>query len=146
MNPPVSLETAVACLLTGLVPLPGESIPVRDAAGRCPVHPCFAAIEVPSFDNSAMDGYAVRSADLKQLPARLRLVGISAAGVSDPGTVLTGTAIRIFTGAPLPPGADAVVMQEDVKPDPDGLHIQVLEPVAPWENVRFRGSHGWRWT
>jgi molybdopterin molybdotransferase len=87
-----------------------------------------------------MDGYAVRSVDTQSASTRLRLTGTMAAGNPPTGSVSPGTALRIFTGAPLPSGADAVVMQEDVVVDPDGLHIRVLEPVTPWENVRFRGE------
>lgn len=91
-----------------------------------------------------MDGYAVQAADAGVAGARLQVSGRSAAGEGFPGTLDPGHAIRIFTGAPLPPGADSVIMQEDTTLDPGEIpghgSIQVLDPVKPWENVRFRGE------
>jgi molybdopterin molybdotransferase len=97
---------------------------------------------LPPFDNSAMDGYAVRAADTQPIEGRaaiLKIVGSIAAGDSQLPTVGPGEAARIFTGAPLPPGADAVVMQEDCESEPDGT-LAVLDPVKPWENIRFAGE------
>ena len=91
-----------------------------------------------------MDGYAVLAADAGKAGARLEVSGRSVAGEGFPGTLTQGQAIRIFTGAPLPPGADAVIMQEDTAletQEDSGLGwIRILEPVKPWENVRFRGE------
>jgi histidinol-phosphate/aromatic aminotransferase/cobyric acid decarboxylase-like protein len=87
-----------------------------------------------------MDGYADRSSDfLSGQTVTLRMVGEVGAGCADPIPVESGTCVRVFTGAPLPPGADAVVMQEDTRLSADGL-VTVLDPVRPWENVRFRGE------
>ena len=89
-----------------------ESVPLTAAVGRVLAEPkVLAAIDVPPFANSAMDGYAVRSADT---PGSLRVIGEVAAGAGDLPTVEPGTAVGIMTGAPLPPGADAVVPIEDV--------------------------------
>lgn len=100
-----------------------------------------STVYLPPFDSSAMDGYAVRVEDLKQVPQLLTLAGSTAAGDPPGNRLRPGECSRIFTGAPLPPGADAVVMQEDVN---IGLEpsdqIQIRETVRPWENIRFRGE------
>lgn len=92
-----------------------------------------------------MDGYAVRAADVAgasaQSPSVLRLAGCSPAGDHLPVPVEAGTCTRVFTGAPLPPGADAVVMQEDTRASTTVPgQIEVLDAVKPWENVRFQGE------
>jgi molybdopterin molybdotransferase len=91
-----------------------------------------------------MDGYAVQAADAGKTGARLKISGRSVAGEGFPGALTPGQAIRIFTGAPLPPGADAVIMQEDTALEPEAASglgaIRILDPVKPWENVRFRGE------
>jgi molybdopterin molybdotransferase len=102
-------------------------------------------INLPIFDNSAMDGYAVRAADLASAtpdsPARLRLAGKVAAGEVFPGKVASGTCVRLFTGSPLPAGADAVVMQEDTHPNPGTpSEVTILASVSPGENVRAHGE------
>lgn len=99
----------------------------------------------PPFDNSAMDGYAVRAQDVgsarAEAPVHLRLVGKAAAGQQFAGTLGEGECVRVFTGSPLPLGADAVVMQEDTRVAPERpLEVLVLDKTAPWENVRFRGE------
>ena len=90
-----------------------EAVPVRQALGRFIAVEARAQVDNPAFDNSAMDGYACRSADLASRQHRLPLQGESRCG-SAPGMLAPGTAMRIFTGAPLPAGADAVAMQEDI--------------------------------
>src|SRR4029078_2253717 len=102
-----------------------------------------ANVDLPGFDNSAMDGYAVRASDLSQAsvdqPVRLQVKGRVAAGENFTDRVEPGGCVRIFTGSLLPAGADAVVMQEDTIPGPSG-EILVGESIKPWENVRFRGE------
>lgn len=113
-----------------------QELPLEQADGRVLTKPVISGIDVPPFDNSAMDGYAVRAAETGA-NAILPLGGRAAAG-DRPGTLPPGTAMRIFTGAPLPEGADAVVMQEDTeKVDGD---VRVLRPPRPGENVRRRGE------
>ena len=90
-----------------------EAVLVRQALGRFIAVEARAGVDNPAFDNSAMDGYACRSADLASRQHRLPLQGESRCG-SAPGMLAPGTAMRIFTGAPLPAGADAVAMQEDI--------------------------------
>jgi molybdopterin molybdotransferase len=141
----LSLESARQQILSRLTPLPAESIPVSQAYGRFLTQNVTASIDLPPFDNSAMDGYAVRSNDVAgATPERsiaLQLAGRSAAGESTMPPVEPGTCLRVFTGAPLPSGADAVVMQEDTRIDPgDPRRIWISDAVKPWENVRFKGE------
>ncbi|MGU3537895.1 molybdopterin molybdotransferase MoeA [Methylobacterium sp. A54F] len=96
-------------------PVDGESINVSEAAGRTLAADVAALRTQPPFPASAMDGYAVRSADLSSIPATLRLVGTSAAGHGFSGSLAPGEAVRIFTGAPVPAGADAILIQEDAE-------------------------------
>lgn len=114
-----------------------ESVSLRLASGRYLAEPLHARVDNPAFDNSAMDGYAVNTADLQGQVAELPVLGESSCG-SAPGVLAPGTAMRIFTGAPLPQGADAVVMQEAV--DRAGGHARFSRPVVPGDNVRRRGE------
>jgi molybdopterin molybdotransferase len=141
----LSLEEALDRILSTAEPLGGESFAVHEADGRISSKRVLAPLDLPPFDNSAMDGYAVRAPDLEsastERPVSLRVCGQAAAGVMFDGSVAPGCCVRVFTGSPLPQGADAVVMQEDTKADstePDS--IQVLDRVRPWENVRLRGE------
>jgi molybdopterin molybdotransferase len=93
-----------------------ETVALRDAAGRVLAADIVAPISLPPFDNSAVDGYAVRHADLHpQQDTRLPVAGRLTAGQRAPGVLANGTALRIFTGAPMPDGADTVFMQEDCR-------------------------------
>jgi len=141
----IELEEALARLLGQIAPLPAEPVPVTEAAGRFLAHAIVSPVPLPLFDNSAFDGYAVRSADVvraaKDRPVWLRLCGRVAAGVAPGFDVGPSTAARIFTGAMLPAGADAVVMQEDTVTDPVRPdEIGILDPVKPWEAVRLQGE------
>ena len=114
-----------------------ERVWLAEACGRGAMENFVGQVDLPGFDNSAMDGYAVRAAEASG-GARLRVSGEQPAG-RDLGLVLeAGAAIRIFTGAPMPPGADAVVMQEDV--ERVGDEIVVAEAAEPGEFVRRRGA------
>ena len=141
----LSLESARQQILARLAPLPTESIPVSQGYGRFLAQNITASIDLPPFDNSAMDGYAVRSADVAGATGEssipLQLAGRSAAGDSATSSVDRGACLQVFTGAPLPPGADAVVMQEDTRVDTgDPRCIWICDAVKPWENVRFKGE------
>ncbi|MCZ8316330.1 gephyrin-like molybdotransferase Glp [Phreatobacter sp.] len=114
------VEEALARVLDGASPLPEEWIPVADCDGRVLTRDLVASRSQPPEDMSSMDGYALRAADL---PGRLTVVGEAAAGRGFPGEVGDGQAARIFTGAPIPDGADAVVMQEDTSRDGDTVII-----------------------
>ena len=128
---------ALECVLSGVARLGAESVSIRLAAGRTLNGPLISALTAPPFDASSMDGYAVRASDIAKLPATLKVTGESAAGWPFAGTVSKGEAVRIFTGAPVPDGADTVVIQEDTKSD--GNHVSVLEATAKGGNIRGRG-------
>src|SRR3954471_19423314 len=113
--------------------LPAEEAPLEDAVGRILATDVACPIDIPSFDRSAMDGYALRAADT---PGALTVAGEVAAGDAGDAPLEPGTARRIFTGGAIPPGADAVEKQELVQAADDGT-ITVDHPVAPAENVRF---------
>jgi molybdopterin molybdotransferase len=126
------LEEAQARLLAHARPTGEERVVLADAAGRVLADPrIVAAVDVPPFANSSMDGFALHAADA---PGVLRVAGEVAAGAASLHPVDAGTAVRIMTGAPLPPGADAVVPIEDVA-ESDGV-VSVLAPVAPGAFVR----------
>src|SRR4029079_7056090 len=97
----------------GVTPMPAETVAIEDAYRRTLAEPLAALLTQPPFDASAMDGYAVRAADVTRLPAMLALIGDAGGGHPFAGTVASGQAVRIFTGAPIPAGADAVVIQEN---------------------------------
>jgi molybdopterin molybdotransferase len=132
--------------ILAVVPAPrNEQVALADAEGRIVAGQIVSAIDLPPFDNSAMDGYAVRASDVTsakpESPVHLRLAGRVAAGENFSGEVTAGTCVRLFTGSPLPKGADAVVMQEDTKVDPAAPNeVLMLDSVKPWENVRFHGE------
>ena len=141
----LELEEARARLLTGITPLGMESVTLNSAAFRVAARDVSSLVDLPPFDNSAMDGYAVRAADVSSAkvdaPVMLTLVGKVAAGEVFTDEVLPGTCVRVFTGSILPRGADAVVMQEDTQVDDrPSARVHVLDGVKPWENVRFRGE------
>ena len=138
----ISLEQAQESIL-GAIPSPDiEYISPTAARDRVLALDIRATLNLPAFDNSAMDGFAIRSQETlgatSESPITLRDLGISAAGDATAPDVQAGTCVRIFTGAPIPHGADAVVMQEDTRQVGDQVHI--LDSVRAWENVRFKGE------
>ena len=139
----IELEQALERVLTA-VPQPlTESIAVSESLGRIAAARVVSPISLPCFDNSAMDGYALRAADLQsatpETPVKLQCVGaIPAGSVYDGPGLKPGQCIRIFTGSPLPAGADSVIMQEDTRADE--ASVACLDAVKPWENVRFAGE------
>src|SRR4051812_19258686 len=106
----LSVADAARTVLDRIERLPGERVPLREARGRVLADDVIAARSLPIFDNSARDGYAARSAEL---PARMPVAGVVAAGHVMTEPVAAGVAIRILTGAPMPAGLDTVVIQED---------------------------------
>ncbi|HZI10860.1 MAG TPA: molybdopterin molybdotransferase MoeA, partial [Myxococcus sp.] len=143
-TPLLPVEEARAQVLELASPLSAEWVPLEDALGRTLAEDVTARRTLPPWDNSAMDGYAVRSADLSgaAAPVRLAVLETLYAGTSPRQEVRPGTCARIMTGAPLPPGADAVVMRERTRPVPDGGvdQVEILEPVGPGTFVRPRGE------
>ncbi|WP_192036995.1 gephyrin-like molybdotransferase Glp [Halomonas sp. YLGW01] len=128
-----SVEDALAALLEGVRPVASESITCEAAAGRVLAEDVAARLDVPTFDNSAMDGYALRAEDAGQwLPVSQR---IPAGAPAKP--LAPGTCVRLFTGSELPPGADCVVMQERV--ERDGNQAWIPADIPAGDNVRRRG-------
>ena len=109
----ISVAEARARITSALIPVSTEIVSVAQAAGRVLAEDVHAAMTQPPAAVSAMDGYAVRAADLEALPASLTVVGAAPAGGAFAGTLGSGQAVRIFTGAPMPQGPDTVLMQED---------------------------------
>jgi len=128
---------ARARVLAAFRPLPPEVVGIAAAAGRALAEDVAARVTQPPIAVSSMDGYAVRAADFATLPARLRVVGEAAAGGGHAGRLGPGEAVRIFTGAPVPEGADAVVMQENTEAGNEA--VTVLAGVAVGANIRPAG-------
>ena len=139
----LELEDALKKILAAIPPPDFESIALSEAAGRVLGERVCAPIDLPAFDNSAMDGFAVRASDVALAnannPAQLRVIGRVAAGGMFSGEVPAGSCVRVFTGSPLPRGADAVVMQEDTRMQ-GPADVLVVESVKSGENVRRQGE------
>ena len=136
----ISLEEAQAYVLSHCQPRPPEDIPLADALGCLTAIAMFADAPVPPFANSAMDGFAVRAADTYDGPARLKVVGHLPAGTAPTIEVGEGEAIRIMTGAPIPPGADAIVVIEDAEVESNGDVVRVTKRVEPGLHIRPAGQ------
>jgi molybdenum cofactor synthesis domain-containing protein len=111
-----------------------------EALGRVLSSDVFADTDLPPFDRAQMDGYAVRSADLREVPARLRVVGEAAAGSGWRGTLQTGEAVRIMTGAPLPLGADSVQQVEVTREEENGAFVSIERATEPGQFYVTRAS------
>ncbi len=133
----ISVEEALSRITAQCRLLPAESVGLGEAAGRVLALDAAARRTQPPFDVSAMDGYAVRAADTASIPASLTVIGHAPAGGSFDGVVGPGQAARIFTGGPVPKGADAVVLQEDT--EASGDRVTVLEASAPGKHIRRAG-------
>src|SRR5215208_2330089 len=132
------VEEALARVLAGIArPVAAETAAIAAAHGRTLAVDVAARRTQPPFAASAMDGYAVRSGDVAAVPARLAVIGRSVAGAGFAGAVGPMQAVRIFTGAPAPVGADAVAIQEDA--DGEGNDVIVRARVAPGKNIRAAG-------
>ena len=118
-------------------PLPAELVPLAQARGRTLAQDVAALRTQPPFPASAMDGYAVRAADIASVPARLNVIGESAAGRRFTGAIAAGEAVRIFTGAPVPDGADTILIQENTRAE-DGA-VVALESETLGRYVRRAG-------
>lgn len=133
----ISFDEAVEHVRSIARPLGSQVIALTEAAARVLASPVVAQVDSPRSDVSAMDGYAVRDADLARLPASLRVSGASFAGAGWTDPVTEGICVRIFTGAPVPPGADRVIIQENVRREGD----QAIFTEAPGHarHIRSRG-------
>ncbi|MCB1459016.1 MAG: molybdopterin molybdotransferase MoeA, partial [Nitratireductor sp.] len=133
----VPAEEALAIILGDAGPGASETVPLSRAGGRVLASDLAARRTQPPFAASAMDGYAVRAADVQSVPANLRLVGEAAAGHPFGGEVGEGETARIFTGAPVPAGADAIVIQENVSAK--GATITILQSSSVGRHIRPEG-------
>jgi molybdopterin molybdotransferase len=137
-----SIAEALASMLPAFSPLGEEDVHLTESAGRYVSRDVMARFDAPAFDNSAMDGYAVRATDVASAapdaPVRLPVRGESRAGGPLPEPLKPGNACRIFTGAPMPTGADAVVIQEDT--DRDGDEVAIREASTEGNHVRAQGT------
>lgn len=133
----LSVDEARRRLLDNVSLLPEEEVPLGDAHGRVLARSIEAIRDQPPFPASAMDGYAVRGADTADAPTSLALVGQSKAGERFPGVLMQGQAVRIFTGAPVPDGADAILIQENANVDADRISFEM--PVVPGAYIRPAG-------
>jgi molybdopterin molybdotransferase len=134
----ISVEEARALVLAEVAVLPAEDVALPQANGRTLARDLAARRTQPPFRASAMDGYAVRAADTIGPDATLRVIGEAPAGRAYVGAIAAGETVRIFTGAPVPEGADAVLIQENTALL-DATHIRVTEPVALGRNIRAAG-------
>jgi molybdopterin molybdotransferase len=133
----ISVEEARARLLAPLKPLGAEQVAISEAVGRVLAEDVAARRTQPPWPVSAMDGYAVRAADVARVPVTLKVVGSVPAGQAYEGRLERGEAVRIFTGAPMPEGADAVVLQEDA--ERRGEAVELREAATAGRNVRPQG-------
>jgi molybdopterin molybdotransferase len=136
----ISIEAAQTIVLANLPEPKTERVGFQDAIGRVPAEDLLATRDIPPFNRSSMDGYAVRSTSIGRIPVRLELAGELKAG-SDSGSAMgPGQAFAIMTGAPVPEGADAVLALENAERSPDGRHVTLLQPVRAGENIVPTGS------
>lgn len=133
----ISVDEALDRILKSVGPLESETVGLTDAAARVLAKDVLANLFNPAFDVSAMDGYAVRAEDVRP-GATLTMIGVSQAGAGFGGTVEAGQCTRIFTGAPVPVGANAVIMQEETSAQ--GSAITFERDVAVGRSIRFRGE------
>lgn len=133
----LSVTDALARVLDGLAPLEAERVAIEEGLGRVLAEDLAARVTQPPFDASAMDGYAVRAADVASLPVRLQVIGVAAAGSGFKERVGQGEAVRIFTGAPVPEGADTVVIQENTE---EANGVVTIKEAGPRQHIRPRGQ------
>ena len=136
----ITVAEAVRVVVEKAEAVGAERVPLTDSAGRLLAEDVFADTDLPPFDRAQMDGYAVRSEDVREVPARLRVVGEAAAGRGWRGTVQKGEAVRIMTGAPLPTGADAVEQVELTRESEDGSTVEVERATEPGQFYVPRAS------
>lgn len=133
----IPVAEARARILAALSALPAEQVAISQADGRVLAHDIAARVTKPPQDVSAMDGYAVHAADVAEVPATLTVVGEAPAGGAHGSRLARGEAVRIFTGGPLPEGADAIVIQENTSREGD--RVTVIQAAEAGRFVRKRG-------
>jgi molybdopterin molybdotransferase len=134
----LTVEEALENILSRVEPLPSERVDVMSALGRVLAEPIVSRSTIPPWPNSSMDGYALRAGDTGAKPVELAVVGRIIAGSMPSRPLRAGETMRIFTGAPMPEGADAVVPQEDVAAD--DRRIRIVGRIAPGAYVRPAGE------
>src|ERR1700733_6633842 len=137
-----SADQALQIVLANVSRLGIERVPLLHALGRVLAEEIRSPRDIPGFDNSAMDGYAVRAADVAEAseirPVRLRVLGTVSAGMMPQATLTAGTAVRTMTGAPISRGADAIVQVERTRGDGDS--VEILAAAESGAFVRPRGE------
>lgn len=134
------VSEAIQIVIQRTPTLPSETIDLRNALDRVLVEDVIADSDLPPFDRSQMDGYAVRADDVQQTPARLRIVGESAAGRGWHQQMQSGEAVRIMTGAPVPPGADSVQQVEVTRELNGHSEVEILQPVVRGKSIVKQGE------
>ena len=134
----ISVAEASDRILARIAALPGEPVATEGAVGRVLAEDTLAPIDSPPWDNSSMDGYAVRSADIDRVPVTLRVIEEIAAGAFPKRAIESGEATRIMTGAPVPAGADSVIRREDTDDGRETVSISSRRDAA--KNIRRRGE------
>src|SRR3989338_1606696 len=138
----ISVEAALKTVLKNIKTLGPQTVTLTDSLRRILAENIYSDVNIPSFDNSAMDGYAVKASDTigasKQKGKRLWVIEDVKAGSIAKKILKNGQAIRIMTGAPIPNGADSVIMVEETKRD--GESVKILKEVNPQENIRSAGE------
>ncbi len=119
-------------IVEALSPLPSESVGIAEAAGRVLARDITARVTQPPVSVSAMDGYAVRAKDVATVPATLTQIGTAPAGAAFEGAIAAGECVRIFTGGPVPAGADAIVIQEDTETQGERITIKETAPAGKY--------------
>jgi len=135
----ISVAAAIQVVREETSQLDSESVMLTEALGRVLAENIIADSDLPPFDRAQMDGYAVRAADIGNVPARLRIAGESAAGQGWHQEMHAGEAVRIMTGAPVPVGADSVQQVELTREVDEGKTVEVLEPVSSGRSIVRRG-------
>ncbi|HJT67208.1 MAG TPA: gephyrin-like molybdotransferase Glp [Pyrinomonadaceae bacterium] len=136
----ISVAEAIQIVRQQTRPLPAERVKLHDALNRVLAEEIIADSDLPPFDRSQMDGYAVRAEETSDAPVRLRIVGESAAGKGWHHELKQGEAVRIMTGAPVPVGADSVQQVELAHELKDGTVVELLEPVELGKSIVKRGA------
>src|SRR5258708_2278440 len=136
----IRIGEAIRIVLSQTNRLPTESIPIDTVSGRVLAEDILADSDLPPFDRAQMEGYAVRADDVENTPARLRIVGESAAGAGWHHEMKAGEAVRIMTGAPVPTGADAVQQVELTREVDGNAIVEILTPVEVGRSIVNRAA------
>ncbi len=135
----IALEQALELILARTNPVDTEIIPLEQGLGRVLGEDVWASLDIPPFDRSPLDGFALRGEDLRgDCPVTLKIVGEVPAGYAFEGEITPGTAVKILTGSPLPTGANAVVRQEDTQEQPG--YVRIYKGVEPGSNISRHGE------